>query len=204
MNDIVINATKGPVSREAFDAAVAEAEARDARDAARKAPKARKVTFSVIKGTGVRRNAETGVEIRNDGPDGWAVRTFHADKGDLMTWHGTFAEARVAAIAEVEMMRTLIAEAYDEALADETVRETLAAARAGSPVGARPGLLVRFRTTFSAVLNGTEYEVVGYPRLDATANKFYVDLRIVGTKMTRTGYLADLRTLSTGAFVSYS
>lgn len=76
----------------------------------------RNITFPVIKGTGVRRNAETGVEIRNDGPDGWAVRTFHADRGDLMTWHGSLAEARAAAIVEVEAMRELIAEDYAEAM----------------------------------------------------------------------------------------
>jgi hypothetical protein len=74
-----------------------------------------KITFPVIKGTNVRRNAETGIEIHNDGPDGWIVRTFHADKGDMFDSFRTLKAARAYAEEEVELMREVIAMAYDEA-----------------------------------------------------------------------------------------
>jgi hypothetical protein len=74
-----------------------------------------KITFPVVKGAGgVWRNAETGVEILHDS-DGWYVKTFHADKGDLIASYGSQADARAAAIKDVEIMRKLIADDEAEA-----------------------------------------------------------------------------------------
>lgn len=172
----------------------------------------RTITFPVLRSAAIptRVNTETGLAIVKDNDRSTKRTTRYAVTGptrkgtDVIAVGLTYDEAKYVATGVVEGLRELIAEAYDAAVEAEVVRETLAAARAGAPVGARPGLLVRFRTTFSAVLNGTEYAIEGYPRLDAVANKYCVTLRIVGTKMTRNGYLTDLRTLSTGSFVSYS
>src|SRR5690242_7940474 len=80
-----------------------------------------KITFPVVS-KGVRRNAETGVEILNDA-DGWHVKTFHADKGDLFSHYDSHADALTAAVKDVEIMREEIAEAYSEAVEINADRE---------------------------------------------------------------------------------
>jgi hypothetical protein len=82
----------------------------------------RKITFPAVKGTNVRRNAETGIEITNDGRDGWSVRTFHADKGDMYESFPTLAAAREAATEQVHLFRDEIAAAYAEAHAEYAAR----------------------------------------------------------------------------------
>lgn len=74
------------------------------------------ITFPVIEGTKDRRNAETGIEIHNDGKDGYAI-VIPAVYGDRYLFRATLAEARAAAIIEVEYMRVVIAEAYVNAMA---------------------------------------------------------------------------------------
>jgi hypothetical protein len=76
---------------------------------------AKQITFPLIKDENVRRNAETGIEIRNDGEDGWIVRTFHADKGDMLESFSSLKAARAYAVEQVPLMREVIVTAFDEA-----------------------------------------------------------------------------------------
>src|SRR6478609_8156371 len=78
----------------------------------------RAITFTPIKGTKIRRNRETGVEIINEGPDGYAVIVPRRDGNRMPLSYDTLGEARAAATLEVEWLRTLIAEAYTEAMAE--------------------------------------------------------------------------------------
>jgi len=82
---------------------------------------AKNITFPVVS-KGVRRNAETGIEIHNDS-DGWYVKSFHSDKGDMFASYASQADAREAATADAKLMREQIAEAYDEAQAENAERD---------------------------------------------------------------------------------
>lgn len=82
----------------------------------------RSITFPIIPGTSTRRNAETGIEITNDGRDGYRVRTFHADKGDMFEWFETLPEARREATEQVHLFRWAIEADHAEALAVHKAR----------------------------------------------------------------------------------
>lgn len=77
----------------------------------------RKITFPVIKGTNVRRNAETGIEITTEGQgDKFYAVAIPGSFGERYRFRRTLAEARAVAIVHAGLMRSDIAEAYDEAL----------------------------------------------------------------------------------------
>lgn len=92
-------------------------------------------TFRIIKGTRDRLNIETGVVIRKSEPDNGDGTYYYVlaptrDGFDIITTERTLAAAREQAIERVELMRGVIAEAYDAAnavsddvLADKTVVE---------------------------------------------------------------------------------
>jgi hypothetical protein len=127
--------------------------------------KAKAITFPVV-ANGVRRNAETGIEILDDGTDGWAVKSFHADKGDMFAFHATLAAARTAAKAEVELMREEIAAAYDEAAA-ALIEGIQATAEDAGPLSNRA-----FWSTLSAASHSVKQGFLGAAarRLNAARN----------------------------------
>jgi hypothetical protein len=90
----------------------------------------RKITFPVIKGTNVRRNVETGIEIVRGGQhDVFYAVVIPAMLGERMLFRNTLAEAREAATIEAGFMRAAIAEARDDAMRENKVRSDQ---RAGS------------------------------------------------------------------------
>lgn len=77
-----------------------------------------KITFSVIKGTGVRRHAETGVMIVKSALGGYNVAVPTRDGTEIVNGafpYASITTARVAAVREVEAMREVVAKAFDEA-----------------------------------------------------------------------------------------
>lgn len=74
------------------------------------------ITFPIVEGTKIRRNAETGIEIEKIGTGAfsWMV-TIPGRLANGGLFVDTLAEAREYAIREVGYCRLLIAEAWDEA-----------------------------------------------------------------------------------------
>lgn len=87
----------------------------------------RAITFPTVKGTKVRRNAETGIEIHSTRDDlGRTEYTIYSpDRDGGLSYRGTefsLAEARSLATERVEIRRLEIADAYAEALGEHTER----------------------------------------------------------------------------------
>lgn len=178
--------------------------------------------FTIIKGEGKRVNLETGVEIvkvpaQRIGRNGWRVAGYEIrfpsrDGGfDQPSFEPTFREAKDAADERAEMIREVIAEAYDEALA-EADRIEQADADAVPAVEAVEGLLVRFRSTFSPDLVGIEFRIASAVRVAAESAGGYAfvtlqafvkaDTRSGLRAVYRLGNLDDLRTLDGGRVVA--
>jgi hypothetical protein len=145
-----------------------------------------KITFRTIKGTSIRRNVETGVEIHNDGADGYTVWTPARTGRDHTMNRPTLAEARALAILEVEWMRVLMTEAYDEAieLISADVREGLA--DLAGHIGSKP-----VRTLLSGARASLDrgFVVVAYSRL-ARARAIIADPSLVPTNLEAAEALA--------------
>lgn len=103
----------------------------------------RKITFPAIKGTGVRRNSETGIEIRKSFLPRWTVRTFRADRTDMFESFSTLAEARTAATEQAHLLRKDIAAAYDQAHQEYVERLTAQLDPVKNVATTHPSLVVR-------------------------------------------------------------
>jgi hypothetical protein len=99
----------------------------------------RSITFPITdRAFGIRTNRETGVEIHNDGSDGYAVRVPTRDP-EVQRWSigwTTLAAARREAIAYAEIMRDTIAADYVEAVWEHVEREYARAKQMMLPVPA--------------------------------------------------------------------
>jgi len=96
-----------------------------------------RITFPAIAGTNIRRNAETGVEIRSN-DTGYTI--WRADREGTLSYWGTergLKNARELATERVETIREEVAEAHAEALAmdaTETARVSVEVTRAVTEV----------------------------------------------------------------------
>jgi hypothetical protein len=125
------------------------------------------ITFPMVS-KNVRRNAETGVEIRKDGAE-YAIVVPSIDGLTAPRFALTLADARREATAQAEMIREAIADAYDSAAAEADA--ALAEQAARLPRGQRVTLTTGRR-------NGMAGRVDGDVKLDAETGRPFVTVKL--------------------------
>ena len=133
-----------------------------------KTSKAAAITFPTIS-KGIRRNAETGVEIRKDGAE-YAIVVPSRNGLTAPRFASTLADARREATAQAEMFRAAIADAYDSAAAKPDA--ALAEQVARLPRGQRVTLTTGRR-------NGMAGRIDGDVKLDAKTGRPFVTVKLL-------------------------